>query len=117
MLNGQCIITSTNLPRPICSLSVFCFSSLPCPLLPLFLSQIIYSNPLVMMMVGPVPVMQITGVGEFAGTLHVMTFISHSIIFCNCTTTLHQGLPFFHIFLPNAISCFTSFHLSQRIAH
>lgn len=40
-------------------ISLYCFSSLACPLSPLFLSQIICSNPLVTMMVVPVAVIQI----------------------------------------------------------
>lgn len=79
MFNGQCIITSTNLPLPHLLCFHFCSSSLPCPLLPLFLSQIIYSNPLVMMMVVPVAVMQITAVWE-GGGLQGLSMSCHSFL-------------------------------------
>lgn len=85
-LNGQCLITSTNLPL------LFPFPFLPFTLSSFApVSEIIYSNPLVMMMVVPVAVMQITAVGVFLWALHVMSFISHSILLYNGTTVLHKG--------------------------
>lgn len=93
-----------------------CSASPLCPVLFCF-TDLFYSNPLVLMMVVPVTVMQITAVGEFASICPclVINFSLYYILQWQYYTTSRINL--LYIFLPNVISCFTSFCLSQRFLH
>lgn len=90
MFNGQCIIISTNLPLP------HFFSPL-----------LIFSN----LQVFSIAVMHVIAVEKFAGTLHVINVSLYVLLYSI------MALLYYYIFLSNAISCFTSFRLSQRIVN